>query len=118
MNNKKTSVVLSWSVHSSSFSSFARAVMDPNLENCDVSKRSNKSTQKVHSGEKAKCCQCDFASAHAGNLGRHMKVHSREKTNQCDFASAGAGNLRRHFKLGKRQISASSVTIHPPGHTL
>ena len=36
---------------------------------------------------------------HAGNLRRHLKAHSRErsnKCNQCDFTFIQAGNLRPH----------------------
>ena len=44
--------------------------------------------------------QCDFASFQAGDLRRHMKMHSGEKSNkcnQCDFASSRAGHLKRHM---------------------
>ena len=35
-------------------------------------------------GDKSnKCNQCDFASIQAGNLRRHLKTHSGEKTNKC-----------------------------------
>ena len=48
-----------------------------------------------------KCNQCGYASSQAGNLRRHLKIHSGEKSNkcdQCDYASSDAGNLRRHLK--------------------
>ena len=48
-----------------------------------------------------KCNQCAYASSYAGNLKKHLKTHSGEKSNkcnQCDFASSHAGDLRRHLK--------------------
>ena len=47
------------------------------------------------------CNQCEFSSSQTGDLGRHLKVHSGEKSNkcnQCDFASSYASALRRHLK--------------------
>ena len=46
-----------------------------------------------------KCNQCGYASSHAGNLRKHLKMHSGEKSNkcsQCDFASSQAADLRTH----------------------
>ena len=68
-------------------------------------------------GEKSyQCNQCDFASAQAGNLGRHLKTHSGEKPfkcNQCEYASANAGNLGKHFKTHseRNQTNVTSVAI-------
>ena len=48
-----------------------------------------------------KCNQCDFASSQAGDLRKHFKTHSGEKSNkcnQCDFASSQPGHLRKHLK--------------------
>ena len=48
-----------------------------------------------------KCKQCNYASSQAGNLWRHLKIHSGEKSNkckQCDYASSYASNLRTHMK--------------------
>ena len=48
-----------------------------------------------------KCHQCDYASSHKGNLRKHFKTHSGEKSNrcnQCDFASSHADHLKRHLK--------------------
>ena len=62
------------------------ALPTENAKNADISK---------------KCNQCDYASSDAGNLRRHLKTHSGEKSNkcnQCDYASSQAGNLRRHLK--------------------
>ena len=41
------------------------------------------------------------ASSQAGNLSRHLKKHSGEKSNkcnQCDYASFRVGDLRTHLK--------------------
>ena len=64
-----------------------------------------------------KCNQCDYASFQTGNLKKHLKTHSGEKSNkcnQCDFASYEKGNLRTHLKktLEKSHINATSVTMH------
>ena len=43
----------------------------------------------------------DFASFQAGDLRRHLKRHSGEKSNkcnQCSYASSQARDLRRHLK--------------------
>ena len=48
-----------------------------------------------------KCNQCDYAAVQAGNLKRHLKSHSGEKSyncNQCDYSSVQACHLRRHLK--------------------
>ena len=74
--------------------------------------------RETNTGEKSnKCNQCDFASAQAGNLRRHLKTHSGEKPNKCsqsDCATSQAGNLRTHLKIhsGKNQINAISGTMH------
>ena len=34
-----------------------------------------------------KCNQCDYASSQAGDLKRHLKMHSGEKTNKCNQLS-------------------------------
>ena len=58
--------------------------------------------QPCHSGEKPyKCNNCDYASAWAGDLKKHLKTHSGEKPykcNHCDYASVQTGNLKRHLK--------------------
>ena len=49
-----------------------------------------------------KCNQCKYASSQVGNLRKHMKKHSGEKTNkcsQCDFASSYTRALRAHLKI-------------------
>ena len=40
----------------------------------------NKKTDKVIKSNK--CKQCDYASSQAGNLRRHLKKHSGEKSNK------------------------------------
>ena len=48
-----------------------------------------------------KCSQCDFASFQAGNLRRHLKIHSGEKSNkcsQCEYACSDPSSLKRHLK--------------------
>ena len=58
--------------------------------------------EKDNSGEKLnKCNQCDYASSQTGNMGTHLKTHSRGKSNkcnQCDYASSHTGNLRTRLK--------------------
>ena len=50
---------------------------------------------------------CNFASIHAGDLRKHLKTPSGEKSfkcNQCDFPSVQAGDFRKHVKtpLGEK----------------
>ena len=48
------------------------------------------------------CNQCEFSSSQTGDLRRHLKVHSGEKSNKCNqcvYASSRAGHLRRHLKV-------------------
>ena len=60
---------------------------------------------------------CDFVCVHAGHLGRHLKIHSGEKSykcNQCDYASVEASDLKSHLKkhpLEKNRINATNVTM-------
>ena len=65
-------------------------------------------TEQTKNGEKSKkCSQCDYASAHASNLRKHLKIHSGEKLNkcnQCDFRSLQASNMR---------ANANSVIMYP-----
>ena len=50
---------------------------------------------KIHSGEKSnKCNQRHYASSDEGNLRKHLRTHSGEKSNKCDYASSNGGNLR------------------------
>ena len=67
--------------------------MDKNLDNLHLSKDDD--NIKAHmrktkpSKDSKKCNQCGFISSRAGNLRRHMKIHSGEKSNkcnQCDYA--------------------------------
>ena len=54
-----------------------------------------------HIWKQNKCNQCDFASAQAGNLRRHLTMHSGEKSNKCNhcnYVSSQAGHLRAHLK--------------------
>merc|ERR1712001_282886 len=75
--------------------------MDQNFEPRDFSKSTANqvSMRETEGREKSnKCNQCAYASYHAGDLRKHLKIHSGEKTNkcnQCDFASSQAGDLRR-----------------------
>ena len=68
--------------------------------------------------EGVKSNKCDYASSHAGNLRRHLKTHTVEKSNkcnQCDFASSRAGHLRTHLKThsGEIKTNATNTTLHP-----
>ena len=54
-----------------------------------------------HDREAHKCNQCEYTSSQQGNLRKHLKTHSGEKSNkckQCNYASAYAGHLRTHLK--------------------
>ena len=79
--------------------------MQKNLEKCAFSlKDSNVKILKKNADnviKSHKCNQCDYASSHAGNLRRHLIIHSGEKSNkcnQCDFASSYTSCLRTHLK--------------------
>ena len=79
--------------------------MDQSLEQQDSNKRPDgvqipiietDNKEKSH-----KCNQCEYATAHASALSRHLKTHSGEKSNKCnqsDFASSRAASLRDHLK--------------------
>ena len=58
--------------------------------------------EKMYSREKSnKCSQCNFESARAGDLKKHLRRHSGEKSNkcnQCNYASSYPKNLRTHLK--------------------
>ena len=82
-------------------------VMDPNLKNNDLDENNVRiKTSKIvtKGGENKrpnKCNQCEYASSEAGNLRRHLRTHSGEKSNkcnQCNYASSDASNLRNHLK--------------------
>ena len=45
-----------------------------------------------------KCSQCEFASAEAGNLRRHIRIHKGEKSNKCKKCNLVSSDLRRHVK--------------------
>ena len=90
--------------------------------------------EKTYRREKSnKCGQCNFESARAGDLKKHLRRHNGEKSNkcnQCDYASSYPKNLRQHLKrhTGEKSskcnqcdyassqaghINATSVTMHP-----
>ena len=57
-----------------------------------------KATENVIKSKK--CYRCDYASFWAGDLKKHLIMHSGEKSNkcsQCDYASSEAVNLRKHL---------------------
>ena len=78
--------------------------MDQNFEPRDYSKSTaNQVSMRVTEGREksSKCNQCAYASYHAGDLRKHMKMHSGEKTNkcnQCNYTSSQASHLRIHLK--------------------
>ena len=83
------------------------------MDNCDFGlkdatlKNMMEMTDNV-SKSKNKCNQSDFTSPHAGDLRRHLKTRSGEKSNkcsQCDFASSRADNLKNHLKMHSREKS-------------
>ena len=58
--------------------------MDQNLDNYDMKKINEnikvpKNVTRTNKRTKNKCNQCNYASSDAGNLGRHLKIHSGEK---------------------------------------
>ena len=61
-----------------------------------------------------KCNLYDYASSQAGDLRKHLKMHSGEKSNkcnQCDYASSHAGNLKTHLKTHSGEKS-NNATMH------
>ena len=92
-----------------------------NFEPRDYSKRTANqvSMRETEGREKSnECNQCAYASYHAGNLGKHLKIHSGEKTNkcnQCDYACSEPSALRSHLKThsGENQKNATNATMHP-----
>ena len=89
-----------------------------NFEPRDYSKRTANqvSMRETEGREKSnECNQCAYASYHAGNLGKHLKIHSGEKTNkcnQCDYACSEPSALRSHLKThsGENQKNATNAT--------
>ena len=68
--------------------------MDQNFEPRDYSKSTANQVpmRETEGREKSNNCnQCTYASYHAGDLRKHLKMHGGEKTNkcnQCDYASS------------------------------
>ena len=62
--------------------------MEQNLEH-DNSLQKNFSERVANQLEENsnKCNQCDFASIQAGDLRRHLKTHSGEKTKNATYAT-------------------------------
>ena len=95
--------------------------MDQNFEPKDYSKSTaNQVSMRVTEGREksSKCNQCAYASYHAGDLRKHLKIHSGEKTNkcnQCDYACSEPSALRSHLKThsGENQKNATNATMHP-----
>ena len=92
-----------------------------NFEPRDYSKRTANqvSMRETEGREKSnECNQCAYASYHAGNLGKHLKIHSGEKTNkcnQCDYACSEPSALRSHLKTrsGENKKNATDATMYP-----
>ena len=78
--------------------------MDQNFEPRDYSKSTANQVlmRETEGREKSnKCNQCAYASYHAGDLRKHLKIHGGEKTNkcnQCDYACSEPSALRSHLK--------------------
>merc|ERR1711884_874846 len=75
-------------------------------------RRFEKTFENSHWKRSSKCNQCDYASVLAGNLRRHLKTHSVEKSficNQCDFTSLHLDDLRKHLKTptGKKSLKCN-----------
>ena len=74
-----------------------------NFEPRDYSKRTANqvSMRETEGREKPnKCNQCAYASYHAGNLGKHLKIHCGEKTkkgSKCDYVSSEASHFEMHL---------------------
>ena len=92
-----------------------------NFEPRDYSKRTANqvSMRETEGREKSnECNQCAYASYHAGNFGKHLKIHSGEKTNkcnQCDYACSEPSALRSHLKTrsGENKKNATDATMYP-----
>ena len=79
--------------------------MEHNLEDYDFGlKDANVKSLKKNTDNVIKpnrCNQCGYASIQAGNLRRHLKTHSGDRSNKCnqfDFVSIQAGDLGNHLK--------------------
>merc|ERR1712074_399082 len=65
---------------------------------------------KTHSGEKSnKCNTCDNASSQAGDLRRHLKTHSGEKSNKCNTCDFASSYVSA-FRTHLECIVAKSQT--------
>ena len=43
-----------------------------------------------------KCNQCEFASSQEGDLRRHLKTHSGEKSNKCSQCNYASSHFKTH----------------------
>ena len=77
------------------------------------SETENSFTANAMMGAK-KCNHCDFASVHVGDLKRHLKTHSGDKTykcNQCNYSTARGYSLKMHLKTHSGEKSYK-MTVH------
>ena len=60
---------------------------------------------KAHSGERSnKCNQCDFALFQAGNLRPHLKAHREEKPNKWNRC-----DFTHHLKISAQHIQERNL---------
>ena len=85
---------------------------------CNISFKMEKDLKThMHDGKKPHSYnQCGFSSISAGDLKRHMLIHSREKPfncTRCKFSCIQAGTLERHmlYHLGEKRFSCTQCNF-------
>ena len=70
------------SVWKKTFGQSTTVAMEQNLINHDLGLKD--ANVKITKKKSHKCNQCDYAASQAGDLKRHLKIHSGEKSNKCN----------------------------------
>ena len=87
--------------------------MEETFENENLSLKDSLVKKTYNAIKSNKCNQCDFASIQAGDLRRHLIIHSGEKShncNQCDFACSDPSTLREHLKIHSKKCIQCDFT--------